>query len=547
MFPLNAGATATPTDFRHGSSEVIFHDSLLAPVSHPLRLAGAFALRVLSSSALFGSFCLFPIIRPASLFCQAEKFIFFFIAISQCSVYTVFNTLTLQEKGDADSNTGTMESTKKTTKNKRGKLYYSFQAISMIPLLIYGIVVIIFSSATFRRSMQQQVYAELKNVESLVDTLLDTAYPGDYTLEGDNVLSLYKGGMNITADYSLIDGIKENTGMDVTLFYQDTRILTTIKNWEGERLIGTRAPEQVLTDVLEGGESRFYDKVIIKGTTYFAYYAPLYNGDGQITGILFVGKPAAEVNSQVNTALSPMVIVGVLALILVCLFSMYYAGTFLKALYGLRTFISRVSTGNLSEELDPAVLKRGDELTELGRAALSMQRSLRSLVERDSLTELYNRRSGGHHLTHTVEKARSGNAPFTLVIADIDFFKKVNDTYGHQCGDLVLQNVARILRRHMKGKGYAIRWGGEEFLLVYENSRLEEARKFLETLQEEIRNSCVQSEGNQIYITMTFGMACNPSRELKDLLREADDRLYYGKNNGRDQIVSGETPSPAEP
>lgn len=109
----------------------------------------------------------------------------------------------------------------------------------MIPLLIYGIVVIIFSSATFRRSMQQQVYAELKNVESLVDTLLDTAYPGDYTLEGDNVLSLYKGGMNITADYSLIDGIKENTGMDVTLFYQDTRILTTIKNWEEN---GSSAP-----------------------------------------------------------------------------------------------------------------------------------------------------------------------------------------------------------------------------------------------------------------------------------------------------------------
>ncbi|MCI9073879.1 MAG: hypothetical protein HFH80_14005 [Lachnospiraceae bacterium] len=113
MFPLNAGDTAIPTDFQHDSSEVIFHGSLLAPVSHPLRLAGALALRVLSSSALFGSFCLSPIIRPVSLFCQAEKFIFFFIAISQCSVYTVFNTLTLLEKGDADSNTITYGKHKK--------------------------------------------------------------------------------------------------------------------------------------------------------------------------------------------------------------------------------------------------------------------------------------------------------------------------------------------------------------------------------------------------------------------------------------------------
>ncbi len=431
-----------------------------------------------------------------------------------------------------------MDRKNKSVKNKRGKLYYSFQAISMIPLLIYGIVVIIFSSATFKKSMQQQVCEELKNVASLVDTLLDTAYPGNYTLVGDAALYLYKGGVNITNDYSLIDGIHERTGMDVTLFYQDTRILTTIKNWKGERIIGTQAPEQVLVDVLGEGESCFYDNVLIRETTYFGYYAPLYNDDNQIMGILFVGKPAAEVNSQVNKALSPIVIVGILALVLVCLFSIYYAGTFLSALYGLRSFFSQVATGNLSEELDPAVLKRGDELSELGRSALSMQRSLRSLIERDSLTELYNRRSGGHRMASSMEKAKSENTPFTLVIGDIDFFKNVNDTYGHQCGDMVLKNVARILRKHMKDKGYAIRWGGEEFLLVYENSRLEEANEALTAMLEEIRGACVQSGDNQIYITMTFGMACDPSKELKDLLRDADDKLYYGKNNGRNQIVT---------
>lgn len=427
----------------------------------------------------------------------------------------------------------------KDVKNKRGKLYYSFQAISMLPLLIYGIVVIIFSSVTFRKSMQQQVCAELKNVACLVDTLFNTAYPGDYTLVRDTALSLHKGGIDITSDYSLIDGIHERTGTDVTLFYQDTRVLTTIKNWDGERIIGTQAPAQVLTDVLTEGNSCFYDNVLIRGTTYFGYYAPLRNSGGQITGILFVGKPAAEVKRQVNHALYPIVIVGVLALALVCLFSIHYAGTFLKALYGLRAFFSQVATGSLNEELDPAVLKRGDELSELGRSALSMQRSLRSLIERDSLTELYNRRSGGRRLADTAERARSENTPFTLVIGDIDFFKKVNDTYGHQCGDLVLKNVARILHGHMKDKGYAIRWGGEEFLLVYEHSRLEDAHKSLRALLDEIRASCVQYGENRICITMTFGMACDPARELKDLLRDADDRLYYGKNNGRDQIVTG--------
>lgn len=423
-------------------------------------------------------------------------------------------------------------------KNKRGKLYYSFQAISMVPLLLYGIVVIIFSSTSFRHSMQEQVYTELRNVAFLVDTLLDTAYPGDYSLVDGKTLSLYKGDVNITSDYTLIDGIRERTAMDVTLFYQDTRILTTIKNWEGERIVGTQAPTQVLTDVLQEGKSCFYDNVIVRDTNYFAYYAPLRNGDGQIVGILFVGKPAAEVNGQVNRALSPIVIVGVVLLILACLFSVYYAGRFLKALYGLKSFFSQVATGNLSEELDPAILKRGDELTELGRSALSMQCSLRSLVERDTLTELYNRRSGGRHLACSVEKARSKNTPFTLVIGDIDFFKRVNDTYGHLCGDEVLKSVARLLRKHLKDKGYAIRWGGEEFLLVYENSRLEDALESLRALQEDINSTRILFEDTVVSVTMTFGMACDPSMDLKDLLREADDRLYYGKNNGRNQIVT---------
>lgn len=439
-----------------------------------------------------------------------------------------------------------MNREEESNKNKRGKLYYSFPAISMIPLLLYGIVVIIFTSASFTHSMQEQVYAELKNVASLVDTLLDTAYPGDYTLVGDTAPALYKGGVDITSNYTLIDDVRERTAIDVTLFYQDTRIMTTIKNWEGQRIVGTQAPEQVLVDVLQEGKSCFYDNVIIKGTSYFAYYAPLYNSDGQIVGIMFVGKPAAEVNSQVNRALSPIVIVGILTLVLVCLFSIYYATTFLRALYGLKTFFSKVATGNLSEELAPAVLKRGDELTELGRSALAMQNSLRNLVERDTLTELYNRRSGGHHLIHSMEKAKSKGTPFTLVIGDIDFFKKVNDTYGHPCGDLVLKNVALLLREHMKDKGYAIRWGGEEFLLVYENSHLKEAYELLSTLLEDIRNTCIQSDKHQIYITMTFGMACDSSKDLKELLKDADDRLYYGKNNGRNQIVTGCDESPLQ-
>lgn len=189
--------------------------------------------------------------------------------------------------------------------------------------------------------------------------------------------------------------------------------------------------------------------------------------------------------------------------------------------------------------MQTAILIREDELSELGFSALTMQHSLRKLIEIDNLTELYNRRSGERRLISTLARARTKNIPFTLVIGDIDLFKKVNDTYGHQCGDLVLKSIAGILRKNMRSKGYAVRWGGEEFLLVYEDSGLDESLADLSTLLDEVRSTCCSCEDHQIYVTMTFGMACDPSLDLKDLLREADDRLYYGKNNGRNQIVTG--------
>lgn len=431
-----------------------------------------------------------------------------------------------------------MENKRSQSLSKKGKLYYSFPAISMIPLLLYGVIVIIFSNITFSHSMQKQVSAELENVANLVDTLLDTAYPGDYTLTGEESFSLYKGDTDITGDYRLVDTIKERTGMEVTLFYQDTRILTTIRNWEGQRLVGTRAPEIVVQDVLEQGESHFYTNTIINGSIYFAYYTPLYNSGGQIAGILFVGKPAAAVNNQISQALSPIVIVGLLTMLFACLFSVRYARTILKALYDLKAFFAKVATGSLNEKLDPSVLKRKDELTDIGLSAMTMQHSLRNLVELDTLTQLYNRRSGEFHLNSTLTKAREKHIPFTLVIGDIDFFKRVNDTYGHQCGDVVLKNVSNIIRKHIKGKGYAIRWGGEEFLLVYEGNTLEKAHSLLNALLEEVRGTCNHFADYEVYVTMTFGMVCDPSMELNDLLRDADAKLYYGKNTGRNRIIS---------
>ena len=153
-------------------------------------------------------------------------------------------------------------------------------------------------------------------------------------------------------------------------------------------------------------------------------------------------------------------------------------------------------------------------------------------------TELYNRRSGHKKLRQIFEKARSSRHSFALAIGDIDFFKKVNDTYGHECGDAVLKNVSALLKQHMWRRGFAARWGGEEFLLVFENVDLTEARKQLELLMDKIHELDTLYEGQHVKVTMTFGLVCESDKDLHTILKEADEKLYIGKTNGRNQVVS---------
>ena len=426
---------------------------------------------------------------------------------------------------------------------RKGKIYYSMLAISVLPLFIFALILISASSFFFSKAMHKEVASGLEDAAELCTALLDSTYPGDYQLAetaiGDQkAYSLYKGDTDITTAYSFVDNIKSITDMDITLFYQDTRILTTISNWEGKRIVGTGAPDLIISEVLNNDFARFYNNVLINNTTYFAYYAPLYNTDGSIAGMLFVGKPTDAVNKMVRQSTLPILIIGSIVLLVTCFFSFGYAKKIVSALHNLKEFFTKVADGNLDATPTSGIMNRNDEFTDIGRAALTMQRSLKNLIERDALTDLYNRRSCNQLLQKTVDKAKTNGNIFCTVLADIDHFKSINDTYGHESGDIVLQNVAKLFKNHMHKKGYVGRWGGEEFLLVYENCDILQAKEHLQALQTLIRDTTHSVEGADIKITLTFGLVCDNTLEPHELIKKADDNLYIGKENGRDCIVS---------
>ena len=254
--------------------------------------------------------------------------------------------------------------------------------------------------------------------------------------------------------------------------------------------------------------------------------------------MLFVAKPVETVMNDLFRVILPIVFLGILAVMIAALLTIRYSCRLTEAIGEIEKFLGKVANGELNEQLAYPVGKRKDEVGELGRHAVDMQRSLRELVEKDALTGLYNRRYGEKRLKQVQKDADSYGMPFCIAIGDIDHFKHVNDTYGHEWGDRVLTQIARIMAERMRREGYAARWGGEEFLLVFIDQGLQDAAETLRKLQNEIRDTeFTYNEKEKIRVTMTFGICESSGENTDELLRCADNRLYAGKKGGRDRII----------
>lgn len=430
-------------------------------------------------------------------------------------------------------------------KQRRWNIKKQFLALTVLPIIALGCTIVIVGYSAFAEALNQQVNNELKNLGDSVLTYLDMTYPGDYSLlsgtaaDGQITYNLMKGDTIITQEYEYLDRIKESSGIDLTLFYQDTRILTTIRTPYGGRFIGTAAHPMIIEDVLEKGKPQFYHKMLVGNTPFFAYYAPVRNSDGEIIGMIFAGKPTREILKSVSRSLTPIILVAFSACFITAFISVYNSRKLVYTIQRVNRFLSRVALGDLTMDLDSRTLTRTDELGDMARSAVNMQRSLRALIEQDVLTGLHNRRYGDNRLHQLLAENHSKDNNFTIAIGDIDFFKRVNDTYGHDAGDVILKGVADQIKKAMTGKGYAARWGGEEFLFVFENLNYKDSLKTLNNFLEELRNTTFTYREDSIQITMTIGVAvCRSNDDLNILLKDADDKLYKGKMDGRNRIVT---------
>ncbi|MCR5209372.1 MAG: GGDEF domain-containing protein [Lachnospiraceae bacterium] len=178
------------------------------------------------------------------------------------------------------------------------------------------------------------------------------------------------------------------------------------------------------------------------------------------------------------------------------------------------------------------------ELMSKQRILQQQNDQLDELAHKDPLTHLLNRRSMNELIGNHMDNLKKTGRRFTIVLGDIDNFKSVNDTYGHEAGDMVLVAVSDIISRNVGPNDLVSRWGGEEILLLL-SEPLEAATLTTDRIRKRIDENIVSHEGQDIHVSMTFGAAESiPGFRIEHLIQQADDRLYFGKKHGKNQVVT---------
>jgi diguanylate cyclase (GGDEF)-like protein len=315
-----------------------------------------------------------------------------------------------------------------------------------------------------------------------------------------------------------------------------------LKERIGERLWNP----QVIESMLAGREGVFEAKDSDGVEWVFTHEVVTQNPDGAFPLRVFVTVPLHQIFADANRALVRDLLGIVLATLFLLVGAWYGAEWFvLQKIRAIVDAAGRMRSGQLSARTGIRYGK--EELSDLARAFDDMaqvleqrERALHEQAITDLLTGLYNRRYFAELLPREIMRARRGRTGVAVILMDLDHFKRVNDTLGHEAGDLALKEIGILLRSKVRGSDIACRYGGEEFAVVLPQADLEAARRRTEDMRIAIAALELYHRGRPLgKITASFGIALYPDNgeDTDSLLRAADEALYAAKGAGRDRIV----------
>jgi diguanylate cyclase (GGDEF)-like protein len=167
---------------------------------------------------------------------------------------------------------------------------------------------------------------------------------------------------------------------------------------------------------------------------------------------------------------------------------------------------------------------------------LNLFEQVRNLANRDFLTGAYNRRYFFDAGSAIFSKVKRKKLPLAVAMLDIDKFKNINDTYGHDVGDIAIKEIKRILDETLRASDLVARFGGEEFCIVLEDITLEDTKSLFERIRKRFEDNVIQINDTEISYTVSLGVAYGMEKSLDEMVKLSDEALYFSKENGRNQV-----------
>lgn len=261
------------------------------------------------------------------------------------------------------------------------KLRTKILLITLLPLILLSTGIFMLAADRTANGIYEQAYAGMEATALAVRDIFEIGNEGSYQVDENG--DLWKGTeLNISQSADIVDHIKDNTGMDVTIFWGDTRILTSIQNDAGERQIHSKASAEVVQKVLNNGEFYLSRDTDILGTSYVVCYAPFYQeGANDPVGMVFIGIPRAKVSAIINDIRRQMLIVILTVLFVTILFLIRLINGIVNALMSSMKVLQKIADGDLTAEADASVLRRQDEIGMLGKEIMELRRRFLEIIE----------------------------------------------------------------------------------------------------------------------------------------------------------------------
>ena len=252
--------------------------------------------------------------------------------------------------------------------------------ITIAPVITLGLISMFLTTTMVRSAMLEEIEEALRGTAAATLAAYDQN-TGDYlqTSNGD----IWKGSYNISKSESLVDRIKGNTGMDVTFFYGDTRIMTSAVDASGNRVLNSKAGDRIVEKVLQGGESYFSHAVSIEGTLNYGYFIPVYqNGStDEIIGMIFVGTDKQEKDAVINKILGTISMAVCAVMILCIAIAMKLATSMSRNIRSSIEVVGKVADGDLNVWVEDRLLGRHDEIGDLSRVTITLRDAMKATIQ----------------------------------------------------------------------------------------------------------------------------------------------------------------------